>query len=57
MHTSKFESSLINTKWHNTLFFLNNIGNISKNGGQIIKQLIADENYDLSQFTFPNKPK
>ena len=53
MHTSKCKSSLIKTKCRNTLliFFLNPVGNIPKNGGQIIKQLLADENYDLSRFT------
>ena len=56
MHTSKFESSLIKTKCHNTLsFFLNNVGNIPKNGGQIIKQLLTDENYDLSRFNCPKQ--
>ena len=53
VHTSKYKSSLIKTKCRNTLliFFLNPVGNIPKNGGQIIKQLLADENYDLSRFT------
>ena len=39
MHTSKCKSSLIKTKCRNTLliFFLNPVGNIPKNGGQIIK--------------------
>ena len=53
MHTSKCKSSLIKTKCRNTLliFFLNPVGNIPKNGGQIIKQLLVDEKYDLSRFT------
>ena len=53
MHTSEFKSSLIKTKCHNTflIFFLNPVGNIPKNGGQIIKQLLVDEKYDLSRFT------
>ena len=56
VHTSKFESSLIKTKCHNTLsFFLNYVGNIPKNGGQIIKQLLTDENYDLSRFNCPKQ--
>ena len=56
MHTSKLESSLIKTKCHKTLlFFLNNIGNILKNGGQIIKQLLTVENYDLSRFNCPKQ--
>ena len=44
---------MIKTKCRSTLliFFLNPVGNIPKNGGQIIKQLLADENYDLSRFT------
>ena len=58
MHTSKLKSSLIKAKFRNTLliFFLNPVGNIPKNGGQIIKQLLADENYNLPPFTCP-KPK
>ena len=49
MHTSKCKSSFTKTKCGNTLliYFLNPVGNIPKNRGQIIKQSLADENYDL----------
>ena len=57
MHTSKFESSLVKTKCHNTLFFLNNVGNMPKNDVQVIKQLLTDENYDLPRFTCPKQTK